>query len=82
EDVSWWSDGGGKVPAARKIVRGREPVTGLIRMALEKWLVEAEFRPVQINGAPALLFLTDGRLGGVVEVSGGAEGITQIRAML
>ncbi|MET8555057.1 RNA polymerase sigma factor SigJ [Streptomyces sp. NPDC004959] len=82
EEVSWWSDGGGRVPAARKIVVGRERVTGLLRKALEKGLVGAEFRPAEINGEAALVIFADGRLAGVVQISGGAEGITQIRAVL
>ncbi len=82
EEVSWWSDGGGRVSAARKIVVGRERVTGLLRKALEKGLVGAEFRPAEINGEAALVIFADGRLAGVVQISGGAEGITQIRAVL
>jgi RNA polymerase sigma-70 factor (ECF subfamily) len=55
EDVTSWSDGGGKLPAARQPVRGRD---ALIRFALglmRKAFATTRFTSEQVNGGPALL---------------------------
>jgi RNA polymerase sigma-70 factor (ECF subfamily) len=55
EDITWWSDGGGKVAAARHPLNGRELVTrfvlGLGRLAPEGLQVEI----VSVNAAPAVI---------------------------
>ncbi len=55
EDITWWSDGGGKVPAARRPLHGREQVArfvmGLRRLAPEGIRVEI----AEINGRPAIV---------------------------
>lgn len=56
EDVMLYSDGGGKVVAARKVLEGFTGVvkflTGIIRKTLNKW---SAAKPVMVNGEPALL---------------------------
>lgn len=60
-DVTSWSDGGGKVSAARHPVHGRTKVarlfSGIFRRA-----VGAEISTVEINGAPAVVGFLDGQL--------------------
>jgi RNA polymerase sigma-70 factor (ECF subfamily) len=62
QDVVVWSDGGGKVSAALRPVSGQDRVLrfvqGLVRKSLADFVVSAEI----INGAPALLFWTGGKL--------------------
>lgn len=75
-DVAIYGDGGGKAPAIRKPVFGREKVarllTGFRRYADRHGLT---LRPAEVNGQPGLLaFHADGGLVGVLsfDVSGGA----------
>jgi RNA polymerase sigma-70 factor (ECF subfamily) len=59
EDVVAWTDGGGKVSAARKPVHGRERVA----RAFIRWygpMHPLETRLVQLGGLPALTFRRDG----------------------
>jgi RNA polymerase sigma-70 factor (ECF subfamily) len=80
-DVVVWSDGGGKVSAARRPVYGQEKVIrfvqGLQREALADLTVSVE----TINGGPALLFWTGGTLflvGGFRIADGQIHGIYAI----
>ncbi|MCX5054838.1 RNA polymerase sigma-70 factor [Streptomyces sp. NBC_00474] len=54
-DATWWSDGGGKVSAARRPVHGREKVGRLALGAYEKWAAGVEFTMAEINGASTLV---------------------------
>jgi RNA polymerase sigma-70 factor (ECF subfamily) len=62
EDVTSTSDGGGKVSAARKVVRGRDAVSRLMAGAALKAGPGAVFEVSWLNEAPALIV----RAGGVV----------------
>lgn len=55
QDATWTPDGGGKVPAATKVLRGPR---ALSRLALAVWRLHLQHLTaceVQINGAPGLL---------------------------
>ncbi len=55
EDAQWTADGGGKVHAANKVLRGPRALT---RLAVAVWRVYIQnhrIEPVQVNGAPGLL---------------------------
>jgi len=73
EDVTAWSDGGGKVLAARKPVIGREKVAkfflGLMKLAPPG----TTFRRAPVNGQPGLVVYIDGQPFDVVslDVDGG-----------
>ncbi|MCX5383992.1 RNA polymerase sigma-70 factor [Streptomyces sp. NBC_00083] len=60
EDVVAWSDGGGKVTAARRPVTGRTKVLALITGLLDRYEIEA-FDVLDVNGAPALAVTADGQ---------------------
>ncbi|MFG3280923.1 RNA polymerase sigma-70 factor [Streptomyces sp. NPDC048111] len=60
EDVVAWSDGGGKVSAARRPVIGRAKVLAFLTGLLTRYAVEA-FEIVDVNGGPAVSLTTDGR---------------------
>ncbi len=84
-DVELTGDGGGKVPALARALRGRDRVARLLLnwMRLAVRVPGASIRPVQINGGPGALFLDhDERLVGVwsLEVDGGQ--ITRISSIV
>ncbi|MEU9101704.1 RNA polymerase sigma-70 factor [Streptomyces sp. NPDC048361] len=60
EDVVAWSDGGGKVSAARRPVVGRAKVLAFLTGLLNRYEVEA-FDVLDVNGAPALAITAGGR---------------------
>ncbi|MFI6162327.1 RNA polymerase sigma-70 factor [Micromonospora haikouensis] len=55
EDVRAWSDGGGRVNAARKELAGVDRVTTFLDNVLRKYWHTAGFRFVEVNGGGALL---------------------------
>ena len=74
EDVTFVSDGGGKVTAARRPLVGRETVirflTGLHRTARATGLAtQASLAPVEVNGEPAIVVRVAGRLDSVYVLS-------------
>lgn len=60
EDITMWSDGGGKVPAATRPVHGRAAVArlllGLVRIAPPG----THFQVAEVNGGPAIIVRVDG----------------------
>ncbi|WP_343246214.1 RNA polymerase sigma-70 factor [Streptomyces sp. SID5785] len=64
-DVTWWSDGGGRVSAARRPVDGREKVLRFLVGVGERYLTGARFTVAEVNGAPGLV----ARLGDTVVAS-------------
>lgn len=65
-DVTLWSDGGGKVHAARKTVHGADPVgrliVGILKRANAGWTSAVE----EVNGWPSLVAREDGAVRAVV----------------
>jgi RNA polymerase sigma-70 factor (TIGR02957 family) len=61
-DVEMTSDGGGKVPALARTLRGRSRVARLLANFIRQLarLPGASLRPIEVNGGPGALFL-DGR---------------------
>jgi RNA polymerase sigma-70 factor (ECF subfamily) len=55
EDVVSWSDGGGKVSAARHPILGRENVVRLVLGLMRKGPADLRLEIAEINGAPGLL---------------------------
>lgn len=82
EDVTVFSDGGGKTFAARKPIIGRDKVvTALSRLggvAPERSGLTFEL----INGQPGMVFLIDGMLKGVITFDFGDDGIRSIYVVL
>jgi len=87
EDVTFVSDGGGKVTAARRPLAGRETVVhllvGIHRGARVLGLARtASVTPVEVNGEPAVAVRLDGRLDSIYVLSprdGGVGRISVIR---
>jgi RNA polymerase sigma-70 factor (ECF subfamily) len=87
EDIGFWSDGGGKVLAARRPIFGRDQVVGLllgfrrtapaVGVALESVTLDI----VEVNGEPAVLLRVAGRLDGVYVMAVEEGAITAIRVV-
>jgi len=84
-DVALWSDGGGKVLAARRPIFGRDHViqlmVGIRRTAssmgydLSQWAIQI----VDVNGEPALAQRVAGRVDSIYTFEFVADGITALR---
>ncbi|MFJ3305478.1 RNA polymerase sigma-70 factor [Streptomyces sp. NPDC086549] len=65
-DVTWWSDGGGKVSAARRPIEGREKVLRFLVGASQRFAAGFEYTAAEVNGATALAAWASDTLVGVV----------------
>jgi RNA polymerase sigma-70 factor (ECF subfamily) len=61
EDATWTSDGGGVVPATRRVVRGALRIVRLV-LGLERKWGPLEHRLVWLNGEPAIATTYEGQL--------------------
>lgn len=68
EKASWVSDGGGRAPAARKVIRGRERVVRFVLGVLGRHTDQFAFEMTAVNGEPALAIRAAGRLFSVISV--------------
>jgi RNA polymerase sigma-70 factor, ECF subfamily len=55
KDVTFWSDGGGKVVAALKPLHGAAKVARFLLAVRRKWLAIARFHLIEINGQPGII---------------------------
>jgi RNA polymerase sigma-70 factor (ECF subfamily) len=87
EDVGFWSDGGGKAPAARRPIFGREQVVRLlvgIRRAAPATGVPLESVTLdiaEVNGEPAVVLRVAGRLDGIYVMTVEHDAIAAIRVV-
>ncbi|MBK3639606.1 MULTISPECIES: RNA polymerase sigma-70 factor [Streptomyces] len=65
-DVTWSSDGGGKVSAARRPVEGREKVARLAVGGAERFAAGLRYTPAEVNGEYGLAAWAGDVLAGVV----------------
>lgn len=61
-DASFISDGGGKSPAARRIIFGPDPITRMLAGLERKWRGVTTHRIATLNGEPVLLTLVFDRV--------------------
>jgi RNA polymerase sigma-70 factor (ECF subfamily) len=86
-DVGFWSDGGGKVLAARRPIFGREQVVNLLigirrtAPAAGVALESVGFEVAEVNGELALLLRVGGKLDGVYVTSIEDDAIAAIRVV-
>src|SRR5215472_12905421 len=80
-DVTAWTDGGGKVTAARRPVAGRTRVARYLAGAIGKFGAGARAVFAEVNGEPAIVGINGSTVVGVLvlEVSGGE--ISAVRAV-
>jgi RNA polymerase sigma-70 factor (TIGR02957 family) len=85
DDVTYWSDGGGKAPVARRPVVGRARVARFFAKLIPKFAGEfargVEIRQAEVNGEPALLAWIGGVLFGVIVPEIAGDRITGLRVM-
>ncbi|MFF4836791.1 RNA polymerase sigma-70 factor [Streptomyces sp. NPDC001315] len=81
-DVTWWGDGGGKVTAARRPVRGREKVVRFLVGGAQRFTAGLDFTVAEVNGASALAAWAGDSLVGVVTFELRHGLITQLRAVV
>jgi DNA-binding CsgD family transcriptional regulator len=87
DDVTYWSDGGGQAPVARRPVIGRDRVARLFAKLIPKFAADPEFargaeiRQAEVNGEPALLAWIGGVLFGVIVPEIAGDRMTALRVM-
>lgn len=81
-DVTWWSDGGGKVRAALRPIQGRDKVLRFFAGVTNRIEAGAEFTTAEVNGSAALVGLHDGQVFVVVSFEAHDGVFTQMRGVL
>jgi len=82
EDVGLWSDGGGKVAAARRPVLGRDAVVNMlvgIRRTASNAMVHLRLTVVDVNGEPGLAQSVQGQIDSIFTFSTEDGAITALR---
>ena len=82
KDVTYWSDGGGQVPAALKPLHGAIKVARFLLALRSKWLSKVVFHAIEINGQPGAIALLDGDIHSVTTfeiVDGYVKSIYSVR---
>jgi RNA polymerase sigma-70 factor (ECF subfamily) len=86
EDVVAWSDGGGKVTAARNAIAGRTRVArfllGVARRAADLPGASLEPSIEEVNGVPALAVRVDGELTMIAVLEASGDRVTAVHAVL
>ncbi|GAA1011033.1 DNA-directed RNA polymerase sigma-70 factor [Acrocarpospora pleiomorpha] len=80
EDVVAWADGGGKAPAMRRPLVGREEVLRYL-LALTGYAQRIRLTPDVVNGEPALVAYLDGQLSGVTVPEFDGDRIVALRTV-
>jgi RNA polymerase sigma-70 factor (ECF subfamily) len=82
EDVTAWSDGGGKVAGAlRQPIHGRDKVARGLMSLLSHAPEGTTFEMIEANGLPALLMRVKGQVGGVLTLEVEGEFIRALRSV-
>ena len=77
EDVEVHSDGGGKVSAARVVIRGRQRAARFLTGVFSKRRRDCKMLATTVNGDPGVVFTSDGAVVQVVSfrLEGGVKGV-------
>ncbi|HEX8862542.1 MAG TPA: RNA polymerase sigma factor SigJ [Actinomycetes bacterium] len=74
-DVTLWTDAGGKLPAARRVIQGRDKVARLLVAAVTQYRpTDLTIRYAEVNGGPAALLFAAGEVFGVLVVEPSERG--------
>jgi RNA polymerase sigma-70 factor (ECF subfamily) len=82
EDIEFWSDGGGRVAAARRPLHGRDAVVRFLFGIFRKRPDDTQVEVVEINGAQSLLIRTGGQIYGVMNFAVENGRIRAIRTVI
>ena len=78
-DADWTSDGGDRVPAARRVIHGADRLARLVLGVTKKFCVPGVTRRVgSVNGQAALLLELDGRIVGAMSIATDGERILHV----
>ena len=81
EDAVLWSDGGGKVRAARRPIEGRDKVARFIVGIVSKAGEDLSIQVAEVNGQPGFVAFQSGRLGTVAALDVSDNGIHAVRVV-
>lgn len=81
-EVTYWSDGGGEVPAARRPVEGSDRVVRLLLGLVSKAPADRTARITEVNGRPGVVVYYGERPYAVLSFRFGASGISDIYAVI
>ncbi|MDQ0603345.1 hypothetical protein QF037_007690 [Streptomyces canus] len=81
-DATWWSDGGGKVSAARRPVEGREKVVRFALGSFQKWGADLRLTTAEVNGGTGVALWTGEALTALVTFDLRDGLIGDVRAVL
>jgi len=79
-DATWTSDGGGKVPATRRVVRGAARIVRLL-LGLGRKRLATRYESIRLNGEPAIASYRDDRLGSTISLATDGERIVAFYSM-
>ncbi|MXM67867.1 RNA polymerase sigma-70 factor [Streptomyces sp. HUCO-GS316] len=82
DDVTWWSDGGGKVSAALRPIEGREKVVRFLVGIGQKFTAGLHFTVAEVNGMSGLAAWAGDTLVGVLGFERRDGLIVQVRAVV
>jgi RNA polymerase sigma-70 factor (ECF subfamily) len=82
DDVTWWSDGGGKVSAALRPIEGREKVVRFLVGIAQKFTADLHFTVAEVNGMSGLAAWAGDTLVGVLGFERRDGLIVQVRAIV
>ncbi len=81
-DVEMWADGGGKVLAAMKVIRGSDPVARFLAGLWRKNWVLGDIEVASVGGMPGLLMIADGRIYAALSLTSDSDGrVRQVLVM-
>jgi RNA polymerase sigma-70 factor (ECF subfamily) len=81
-DATWTSDGGGKVHAARKPIRGAARVARFAVGVFRKLIADVEFRPIVVNAESGIAILYRGCLFSVLTIQTDGRRIREVYAIM
>jgi RNA polymerase sigma-70 factor (ECF subfamily) len=81
-DATWWSDGGGKVIAARWPIEGGHRIARFLAGGAPKFSVGLDFSPVEVNGATGLASWAGDTLVGLAAFEVRDGQVTGVRAVV
>lgn len=82
EEATFVSDGGGKSPAARRVLVGPDRITRFLAGLEHKWRGIVTHRIAMLNGEPAILTLAQGKLFAVTAFASDGERIHRAYRMM
>lgn len=81
-DVTYYSDGGGKVHAAPRPLHGADQVSRLLSVVFRKFRAAGEYRSTTVNGQPGVVFYAEGQPVVTYSIAGDGERVREVFVVL